>query len=178
MYSIRKISFSLWVFIIAGILLGCSPKSTPPGANSVYGGLDVARFSYHYWEEGLAILIWHNFTYGGEGCSGSGSTEDPVYRLVCDVESADGQSFSWKMHTQDGIKADMWIDDESYDLSQGNMFLVRAQDGGIQVGQYQRDSSKLEPTVENINALSTSDPDVSDFIERIRTESNSSDADN
>lgn len=164
MNFIQKISFSLGLILLAGLLLGCSPKSTPPGANSVYGGLDVARFSYHYWKEGLTILIWHDFTYGGEGCSGSGSTEDPVYRLECDVESADGQSFSWKVHTRDGITADMWIEDERYNLSQGNMFLIRSQDGGIQVEQYQRNFSELEPTVDNVNALSDSDPDIAAFI--------------
>ncbi|TRO49024.1 hypothetical protein E2P60_00055 [Candidatus Bathyarchaeota archaeon] len=171
MYKVRAQFVWLSIILIINFIISCSPKSTPPGANSIYGGVDVARFSYHYWEEGLAILIWHDFTYGGEGCSGSGSTEDPVYRLVCDVESADGQSFSWKVHTQDGVTADMWIEDQSYDLSQGNMFLVKSQDGGIQVEQYQRDFSEFEPTVETVNALSKSDPDVADFIARIRVES-------
>ena len=172
MYNFRAQFVWLSIFLITNFVISCSPKSTPPGANSIYGGVDVARFSYHYWEEGLAILIWHDFAYGGEGCLGSGSTEDPFYRLVCDVEGADGQSFSWKVHTQNGQTADMWIEDQSYDLSQGNLFLVKVQDGEIQVEQYQRDFSVFEPTVETINALSKSDPDVADFIARIRIEGN------
>jgi hypothetical protein len=171
MYKIRAQFVWLSIILILNSIISCSPKNTPPGANSIYGGVDMARFSYHYWEEGLAILIWHDFTYGGEGCSGSGSTEDPVYRLVCDVESEDGQSFSWKVHTQDGVTADVWIENQSYDLSRGNMFLVKSQDGGIQVEQYQRDFSEFEPTVETVNALSKSDPAVADFIARIRGES-------
>jgi len=170
-HNVRALFIWLSILLIANFIISCSPKSTPPGANSIYGGGDVARFSYHYWEEGLAILIWHDFTYGEEGCSGSGSTDDPVYRLVCDVESADGQSFRWKVHSQDGMTADMWIEDQSYDLSQGNMFLVKPRDGGIQVEQYKRDFSEFEPTVETINALSKSDPDVADFIAHIRVES-------
>jgi hypothetical protein len=166
---------SVWVclFLVASFIVGCSPKSTPPGANSFYGGVDVARFSYHYWDEGLAILIWHDFAYGGEGCSGSGSTEDPVYRLKCDVESGDGRSFSWKAHTQDGVTADMWIEDQSYDLSQGSLFLVSSKDDGVQVEQLQRDLSELEPTVDTISATSYSDSDVAGFIARIRTEGDS-----
>jgi hypothetical protein len=166
---------SVWVclFLVASFIVGCSPKSTPPGANSIYGGVDVARFSYHYWDEGLAILIWHDFAYGGEGCSGSGSTEDPVYRLKCDVESGDGRSFSWKAHTQDGVTADMWIEDQSYDLSQGSLFLVSSKDDGVQVEQLQRDLSELEPTVDTISATSYSDSDVAGFIARIRTEGDS-----
>ena len=171
MYKIRARFAWVSILLIATFIIGCSPKSTPPGASSIYGGVDVARFSYHHWEEGLTILIWHDFTYGEEGCSGTSSTEDPVYRLVCDVESADGKSFSWTVHTQDGVTADMWIEEQSYDLSRGNMFLVKSQDGGIQVEQYQRNFSEFEPTVETVNALSKSDPNVADFIARIRVES-------
>lgn len=167
----------LCIFLIAGLLVGCSSKgiagSTSLEANAILGGLEEARFSYHYWDEGLAILVWHDFTKGSENCRRTGSTEDPVYRIQCDVESGEGDSFSWKAHTRDGVTAEMWIDDQSYDLSQGDMFLVRSQDDGIQVEQHQRDFSKLEPTVEAINALSSSDPDVADFIARIRSESDS-----
>ena len=152
----------VWVclFLIASFIVGCSAKSTPPGANSIYGAVDGARFSYHYWEEGLAILIWHDMAAGGEGCSGTGSTEDPVYKLECDVESTDGQSFSWKAHTQDGVTAEMWIEDQRYDLSQGNMFLVSNGEAGLQVEQLQRDFSTLEPSNDAISALATSDPAV------------------
>jgi hypothetical protein len=115
----------LCLFLIAGLLVGCSAKgivgSTPPEANSILGGLEEARFSYHYWDEGLAILVWHDFTKGGEVCRRAGSTEDPVYRIECDVESGEGQSFSWRAQTRDGATAEMWIDNQSYYLSQGNL---------------------------------------------------------
>jgi len=177
MHINRKRFLGMFLFLIAGLLISCSPKSTPPGANSIGGAVDEARFSYHYWEEGLAILIWHDLSYGGGFCSGTGSTDDPVYRLECDVDSTDGQSFSWKVHTRDGVTADMWIEDESYDLSQGNMFLVSSRDDGIQVDQLHRDFSELEPNDETISDLSNSDPDVADFIARISSESGSPDAD-
>lgn len=169
MHSIRGRLLLVYLFLIAGILVGCSPKSTPPGANSIYGGVEEARFSYHYWEEGLAILIWHDFLFGSEGCGGSSSTEDPFYRLECDVESGDGQAFGWIAHTRDGVTADIWIDDQGYDLSQGNMFLISSQAGGIQVDQIQRDFSELEPTVEAIAAMAESDMDVAAFITRLST---------
>ena len=178
MHTNRRRYVEVWLLLIAGLLMSCSPKSTPPGANSIGGSVDGARFSYHYWEEGLAILIWHDLSYGGEGCSGTGSTEDPVYELECDAESTDGQTFSWKVHSRDGVTGEMWIDDQRYDLSQGNMFLVSSQDNGVQVDQLQRDFSELEPNAETISALSNSDPDVADFIARIGTESDSPEADN
>lgn len=175
MFTIQTRIIWVWLLLIASFVISCSPKSTPPGANTIYGGVDEARYSYHYWEEGLAILFWHDFVRGEEGCTGSGSTEDPVYRLQCDVKSGDGRSFSWKVHTQDGVTADMWIEDQSYDLSQGNMFLVSAGDGGLQVEQFQRDFSKLEPSNDAISALAGNDPDVANFIARIELESDSLD---
>ena len=155
----------LWFMLVAGLLANCSPKSTPPGANSVGGSVDgVVLYSYHYWEEGLAILIWHDFSYGESGCRGSGSTEDPVYRLVCDVEARDGRRFNWEGNTRDGVTAQMWINGESYDLAQGAMFLVSSQDDKTTVVQLQRDLSQLHPDNESILSLADSDSDVANFV--------------
>jgi hypothetical protein len=140
--------------------------------------VEEARFSYHYWQEGLAILFWHDFVRGGEGCTGSGSTEDPVYRLECNVESGDGRSFGWKVHTQDGKTADMWIDGQRYELTQGNMFLVSPGEAGLQVEQLQRDLSTLEPSNDAILAIASNDPDVVNFIAGIEAESDSPDVNN
>ncbi len=169
----------IWILLslIAGLVISCSPRTTPPGANTIYGGVEEARFSYHYWQEGLAILFWHDFVRGGEGCTGSGSTEDPVHRLECDVESEDGRSFGWKVHTQDGITANMWIDGQRYDLTQGNMFLVSTGEAGLQVEQLQRDFSALVPSNDAISSLVINDPDVANFIASIKTESDSPDVD-
>ncbi len=177
MYNVRARYVWVCLFLIAGFLISCSPNSTPPGANSIGGVVDGAAYSYHYWEEGLAILIWHDLSYGGEGCSGTGSTEDPVYRLECDVNSTDGRGFNWKAHTSDGVTADMWIEDQSFDLSKGTMFLVSTEDDGFQVEQLQRDFSELEASVEAISALAAGNPDVADFIAGIGTVGDSLDVD-
>ncbi|MHC4374800.1 MAG: hypothetical protein ACYSTO_11650, partial [Planctomycetota bacterium] len=170
MFAIKTRFIWVWLLLIASFLISCSPGSTPPGASSIGGGMDGARFSYHYWEEGLAILFWHDFVRGEEGCTGSGSTEDPVYRLECDVESGDGRSFTWKVHTQDGMTAEMWIDGQRHDLTQGNMFLVSTGEAGFQVEQHQRDFSRLEPSNDAILALASNDPDIANFIAGIEAE--------
>jgi hypothetical protein len=167
MRNIRNGLFLVLIFLVAGLIVSCSPKSTPPGSSSTGGVVEGARYTYHYWEEGLAILIWHDFTYGGEGCSGTGSTEDSVFKLECDVDSADGDGFNWKVHTSDGVTADVWIEDQSFDPTQGTMFLVSSIDGNLEVKQFQRDFSELEPTHESISALAGSDPDVANFLESI-----------
>ena len=175
MFAIKTRFIWVWLLLIASFLISCSPGSTPPGASSIGGGMDGARFSYHYWEEGLAILFWHDFVRGEEGCTGSGSTEDPVYRLECDVESGDGRSFTWKVHTQDGMTAEMWIDGQRHDLTQGNMFLVSTGEAGFQVEQHQRDFSRLEPSNDAILALASNDPDIANFIAGIEAEIDSPD---
>lgn len=155
-------------------LLG-KPKKTPPGANSVGGGVEDTRFFYHYWDEGLAVLIWHDLAIGGQGCSGSGSTEDELYRLDCDIDGSEGQSLNFQIHTGDGITADMWIDGQSYDLSRGNLFLVRAQESPPEIVQLQRDLSNLGSSVEAVSALAISDPDIAAFVESARPQAEPAD---
>lgn len=171
MKVVRFMKASLWLLLFAGFISSCTAKSTPPGANSIGGSVEGINYSYHYWEEGLAILIWHDFSYGGEGCSGSGSTEDPVYRLKCDVQARDGRGFSWEVHSSDGLTAEMWINDQSYDLSQGNLFLVNSLDSGVNVAQLQRDFSDFEANNETIAALVTTDQDVANFYDSFKPES-------
>jgi len=169
MQNIRARSVWLCLFMVAVFLISCTPKSTPPGANSFGDTVDRARYSYHYWEEGLSVLIWHDLTFGGESCSGTGSTEDPIYILECNVEGYDGRQFSWTIHSSDGVTADMWIEDQSFDLSKGTMFLVNTKDDGFQVEQLQKDFSEQEVSIEAISALAGSDPDVAAFIAAIET---------
>ena len=109
-------------------------------------------------------MLFRSFSPGGGSCSGTGSTEDPVFRLECTVEAMDGQQLSWRVHTSDGVTGDMWIGDQPYDLSQGAMFLVSAGEGGLQIEQHQRDLSTLEPITSAITALIDSDPEVAAFV--------------
>jgi len=179
LFTIQTRFIWVWLLLIASIVIGCSPKSTPPGASLIGGVVDGGSYSYHYWEEGLAILIWQDASYGtGESCSGTGSTEDPVYRLECNVTAPEGRNYSWKVHTTDGVTADMWIDNQSFDLSKGTMFLVSIGEDGVQVEQLQRDLSDLERSNEAISALAESDPEVANFVAGIETESDSPNVDN
>ena len=176
MFSIQTRFIWVWLLLIASVLISCSPGSTPPGANSIGGVVDGSSYSYHYWEEGLAILIWQNTSYGsGESCSGTASTEDPVYRLECNASAPEGRDYSWKVHATDGVTAEMWIEDQQFDLSKGTMFLVNIGEDGVQVEQLQRDLSDLERSNEAISALAVSDPDVANFMATNKTESDSPD---
>lgn len=171
MYIIRSKYVGLSLLIIAGLFVSCARKSTPPGASSVVGAVDGVNYSYSYWEEGLGILIWHNFSPGTEGCTGTGSTTDPVYRLVCHVRTDDGRQFEWEVQTRDGVTGAVWIDGHSIDLSQGAMFLLSSQIDGVRVKQLERDLSELEPNNEAIAAFARSDHDVASFVDAGEPES-------
>jgi protocatechuate 3,4-dioxygenase beta subunit len=154
----------LWFAVSTVLLAGCATKSTPPGPNSIAGKVDEAVYAYHGWEEGLRILIWHDLSYGSETCSGTGSTEDPVYRLECTVEAEDGRRLEWQVHTGDGLAADVWIEGQHLDPTQGAVFLVRALDDEVSVEQLPRDLSTLAADDEAITALAISDPDIARFV--------------
>ena len=165
MYAAKKnLLIRIGFALVLGLLAACIPKQTPPGANSISGEAGGARYSYHYWDEGLTILFWYNVSSGSEGCTGTGSTEDTVFRLVCDVETLDGQQFTWLVETSDGISADLWIDGRQYDLGNGTMFLATINGDGAQIEQLARDFSQLEPDMAAIEAFAREDLAVIDFI--------------
>lgn len=176
MFSIQTRFIWAWLLLIAGVLISCSPGSTPPGASSIGGGVDGGSYSYHYWAEGLAVLLWQDASYGsGQSCSGSGSTQDAVYRLECTLSGPAGHGYQWELHTTDGVTGDMWIEEQRVDLAKGAMFLVTMGEDGVQVEQLQRDLSTLERSNEAISALATADGDVARFINGLEAESGSLD---
>ena len=178
MFASQNRSVCVWLLLITAILSGCTPASTPPGASHIGGVVDGGSYSYHHWEQGLAILLWQDTSYGsGESCSGTGSTDDPVYRLECNVHGPEGRNYSWKANTTDGVTGEMWIEDQPFDISRGAMFLVNISEDGVQVEQLQRDLSALERSNEAIAALAESDPDVANFMATNKIESDSPDVD-
>lgn len=160
----------LGLILLVVLLAGCAPKSTPPGANAISGVAEGARYSYHYWDEGLALLFWYNFSSGGEGCVGSRATEDAVYRLECDVDALTGQRVTWLAETPDGVTGDLWIDGRRYDLTKGSMFLVTARGDTPHVEQVMRDASQWTRDANFLAALATEDPAVIDFIARMQND--------
>lgn len=159
----------LWLLMFTMILSNCSPKSTPPGPDSAFGKFEQTAYSFHRWEEGLVLMIWHDVSESSM-CEGSGSTTDPVYRLQCYAESKDGRRVDWEVQTADGRTAQFRIDDISYDLSDGALFIIKTRDGETRVIQLQRDLSSVHPNRESVTTFARSDPDVLSFIESIATE--------
>jgi len=158
----QRVVLLLAVFLF---LAACSARTTPPGPNAIAGAVGNTSYTLLAWDEGLRILIWTDLT-GAWGSTGSGSTEDEVYREEGYAEAPDGQSFVYYLETRDGLTASFSIDDKPFDLEQGSLFLVVSSDGEIEVTQLDYDLSTLTPTNEGIEAFGQNMPAIADMMEQ------------
>jgi hypothetical protein len=158
----KKLLASLAALLVVP-LSACSPGSTPPGPYAAYGTVGQVGYVYYRWKEGLALMIWHDIA-GSSMSSGSGSTTDPVYRLHGYAESQDGRRLDWELQTSDGMTAQFEIDNTSYDLLDGALFIITTQGGETDVRQLERDLSDVQTNHESCLAFARSDPDLVKFI--------------
>jgi hypothetical protein len=147
---------------IAG-LAGCAPRITAPAADVAAGAIEGTGYRFLRWKEGLAIMIWYDF----RGDSGSSSTSNggglgapSTYTIHGYAESEDGGRFEWEVETSDGETARFRLDGESYDLSEGTLFIVRMEHGRADVIQLERDLSGVEPNHASIVAFARGDADL------------------
>ncbi len=161
--SVATIPLGLLAALVLLALAGCQGRSTPPGANVIYGSVQDGHYSFLWWQEGLRLMIWDDVD-GNHGYSGSGSTDDPVYRGAGAVEAADGSGYTYELETTDGETVSFTLAGDSYDLANGALFLVTGQEGNIRVVQIERDFSALETTNAAVEALAASDEDIAAFV--------------
>lgn len=154
--------------LLAAGTAGCVPRSTPPAADVVAGVVDDVGYEFMRWEEGLAIMIWHDAPArsGSSSTSGGGPlTDDTTYRIEGYAESRDGHRFEWQVETDDGRTALFSLDDVRYDLSDGTVFIVRTSEGANDITQLDGDLSRVEPDHASCVAFARNDPDLARFLE-------------
>jgi hypothetical protein len=149
--------------LIAAAATACAGRSTPPGANKYLGSFEQGGFLFLRWQEGLNVLIWHDVS-GSAWAHSAGSTESSVYAEQGSAQSADGRSFEWEVWTEDGRTGQVRIDDASYDLSEGTLFIVSTRGGTTEARQLARDLSGVPLDNEGILAFAESDPDLAVFL--------------
>jgi hypothetical protein len=152
----------LLAMLLMSAIVGCS-KSTAPGANIAGGVYQQSGHVLMKWEEGLAIMIWHD-AIAGSISHGSSSTESPVYTLEGYAESVDGVRVEWDLETSDGKTAQFAIDNTNYDLSEGALFIISTKTGTTTITQLDRDLSGVQPEYDSCVAFGENDPDVAYFI--------------
>jgi hypothetical protein len=167
----RSVKRHLFVaLLLVGLVTsGCSGKRTPPGPNSAYGAFESAAYNLFRWEDGPSILMWHDASGSGT-CHGSGSTEDPVYHMDCSAQGADGSELAWSLESAEGETVEMRINGADYDLSDGNLFLIRTQAGGTDITQLQKDLTGITLERDSILGFAQSDPDISTFLQSLPSE--------
>ena len=161
----RRVHFEriLFLIVMAGFIIGCSPRSSPPGPGNATGIIDGAGYVLHNWPDGLKILIVHD-TPNAFICSGEGGTSTPVYHLDCLTDANDGRALQWQIETSDGITAQLSAGAENFDVVESSVFLMRSIEGGVEVRQISRDLSTLLFDHDQILAFITADDEISEFI--------------
>jgi len=162
----------LLIVLLLGILFGlgaCASKTTPPGANTVFGTFIAPEgfggsYMVLWWKEGLAISIVDD-SQNGHQSSGSGSTEDPVWQGQGGIDSQNGQDINWRVETTDGKTAKFFINEQAYDLTQGTLFLIQTKDGSSQITQHQSQYNGSCSDDQSCQQLLKQDPAVQQFIQ-------------
>jgi hypothetical protein len=168
----NRLTSLLWIVPVLPIFLGssaCASKMTPPGANMIFGILSTPEgsggsYTLLQWEEGLSISIVDD-SQGGHESSGSGSTEDPVWRGQGSIGSANGEGIAWRVETTDGKTAQFLINEQPYDLTQGTLFLIKTNNGSPQIVQHQNRHNGSCSVDESCQQLLKQDPAVLQFIQ-------------
>jgi len=154
--------------LLAAGTAGCVPPSTPPDADVVAGVVDQVGYEFMRWEEGLAIMIWHDAPArsGTSSTSGAGPlTHGTPFRIEGYAESQDGHRFEWQVETDDGRTALFSLDDVRYDLSDGTVFIVRTGEGANEVTQLDGDLSHVDPDHASCVAFARNDSHLARFLE-------------
>lgn len=158
---------SLWTILFA--MGACASKATPPGADVIFGSLTAPQgfggsYTVLQWKEGLSISIIDN-SQGAHESSSSGSTEDPVWIGQGSIGSQNGQDVIWRVATTDGKTAQFFINEESYDLSQGTLFLIKTNLGSPQIMQPQSSHNGPCSDGESCQEILKQDPAVLQFMQ-------------
>ena len=149
-------------FVLLIALTSCG-GTTPPGPNTAWVTVEDTAYTFLKWNEGLAVLIGYDITEN-VGSSGSGSTDDPIHRQEGHAIAADGRRFDWHVETEDGTTASFTINDQPYDLTNGDVFLVTTKGGTTQVQHLSRDLSGIEPRPESLESFVQTDADMRSFV--------------
>jgi hypothetical protein len=164
MTNLKRLKSHILLFVLSGFLFAaCSPTSTPPGPDMAAGVYIQSGYEFYRWEEGLTLMIWFDGAQSS-ACSSSSSTSDPVFVLRCHAITRSDVGFDWLLETEDGVTADFLIDEKSFDLEAGTLFLIRTSSGEAEVLQIERDLSSVRPEADSIIDFSLDDPVIQEFI--------------
>jgi hypothetical protein len=173
----KQMTRSLVVFVFAfPFLVGCigTQGSSTPDLGGPSGtitwfasaqtekplrGIDQASIYY----EGTAFVVWSDFDGGGGGSS-SGNVQG--VRGQGRLSSRDNGHIDFRFETKDGKTGPVTINEVTYDLANGNLFLVSGNGDQVQVKQLKRDMRNVKFERESLVAFARNDANIVAFFAR------------
>jgi hypothetical protein len=169
------------LLIVSFLFMGCEFRQSPTrGAKNLswshsgldhpaVPGIDSADVHIYVWNEGAAFVVWSDGAGGSHGTlprqpgdpKGSARYQGKVGNHTVECLTTDGKTGKVK------------IDDTSYDLGDGPLFLVSTQDHKPRIKQLALSKLNLIPdgkltsdqmTLEHVEAIGKSDPDIRQFF--------------
>ena len=122
-------------------LVGCSTRTSPPGASTIGTSAPGMSIAFLRWKEGLIVLFVDDVK-GIHGSGGSGSTENPVGTTTVSAGPETG-GYRCRIETKDGKSATCRINGKEYDLSKGTLFVIKAKGEQVEVHQLKRDLTAI-----------------------------------
>lgn len=163
---------SIMIAVVLG-LVGCSGKTTPPGASFIWGSFVNqdgfgGSFVVLQWPDGLNVVLVDDVE-GEHESSGSASTEDPVWRGEGMSRAADGRQVNWRVESTNGQTDTFIIDEQVYELEQGTLFLIRTDGGQTRVVQHQLNLTGPCSDSDECHLALLNVPAVAQFVQETRS---------
>ena len=153
-----------WLISILLLLISwsCAPTPTAPGPVGAAGVYIHTGFEHYVWEEGLRLMIWIEEI---KSSSCNTTTNGQRFVMSCHAISHDDIHTAWHLTTSDGKTGDFSIDNQPYDLADGNLFLLAGSGGGMRVRQVRRDLSGVQPQASSVTEFGLADPAIQELIQ-------------
>ena len=131
--------------------------SSSAGKGNPLPGIDQGSV-YHL---GTAFVLWSDAPGGGGGSSSSS-----VQGVKCQgsLLARDRRRVEFRCETRDAKTGQVTIDGVTYDLTDGNLFLVSTASDRPQVKQLKRGLTELKFERESLEAFGKNDPDIAGFF--------------
>jgi hypothetical protein len=110
---------------------------------------------------GTVFVIW---TDGSAGGYGSSHTTRQSMKCQGNLRTRDGRTVEFQCETPDRKTGQATVNVVTYDLKEGNLFLVTTEGDQIKVKQLKRNLSDLKFDRDSLQAFGKKDPDVAEFF--------------
>jgi hypothetical protein len=151
----------------AGSQGGASGIANPAWASdrgeTAIPGIDHASVTCGLWSDGRTVVaVWTDASGGSSTLVPRAATRAEGFVYEGHHRGPDGRHVDCRCSTPDGRTGAVTINDKTFDLAHGALFLVSTQGGRTEVRQLQRDTSKLAP--EGLKDLARNDQEILDFF--------------